>query len=40
MLLHGLLLAAGLVPLAAMLIALFAAAGIRGGRRREAPAPR
>jgi hypothetical protein len=40
MLLHGLLLAAGLVPLAAMLIVLFAAAWIRGGRRREAPARR
>jgi hypothetical protein len=40
MLLHGLLLAAGLVPLAAMLIALFAAAWIRGGRRGDAPTPR
>jgi hypothetical protein len=40
MLLHGLLLASGLVPLAAMLIALFAAAWIRGGRRGDAPAPR
>jgi hypothetical protein len=39
-LLHALLLAGGLVPLVAMLAALFAAAWIREGRRAEAPAPR
>jgi hypothetical protein len=37
-LLQALLLAGGLVPLAAMLTALFAAAWIRNGRRPEAPA--
>ena len=36
MLLHALLLAGGLVPLAAMLAALFAAAWIKQGRRDEA----
>ena len=40
MLLHALLLAGGLVPLAAMLVALFAAAWMREGRRDEAPAHR
>ena len=40
MLLQALLLAAGLVPLAAMVAALFAAAWIREGRRAEAPATR
>ena len=40
MVLHALLLAGGLAPLLAMLIALFAAAWIRDGRRREAPAGR
>jgi hypothetical protein len=39
-LLHALLLAGGLVPLVAMLVALFAAAWIREGRRRETPALR
>ncbi|MDX6466269.1 MAG: hypothetical protein QOI27_1309 [Gaiellaceae bacterium] len=39
--LRALLLAGSLVPLAAMLIALFAAAWLRGGgRRADAPAPR
>jgi hypothetical protein len=37
-LLHALLLAGGLLPLAAMLVALFAAAWLRQGRREE-PAP-
>ncbi len=40
MLLPALLLAGGLVPLVAMLTALFAAAWIREGRRGEAPARR
>ena len=40
MLLHALLLAGGLMPLAAMIVALFAAAWIREGRRAEAPARR
>ena len=40
MLLQALLLAGGLLPLAAMLAALFAAAWIREGRRAEAPARR
>ncbi len=35
-----LLLAGGLVPLAAMLLALFAAAWLREGRRAAAPASR
>jgi len=41
-LLHALLLAGGLLPLAAMLVALFAAAWIRqtGGREELAPARR
>jgi hypothetical protein len=41
MLLHALVLAGGLVPLAAMLAALFAAVWIRDGERdgREAVAP-
>jgi hypothetical protein len=38
--LQALLLAGGLVPLAAMLVALFAAAWLRVGRRDEAPARR
>jgi hypothetical protein len=40
MLLRTLLLVGGLLPLVAMLIALFAAAWIREGRRRAAPARR
>jgi hypothetical protein len=36
----ALLLVGSLVPLAAMLVALFAAAWIREGRRANAPAPR
>lgn len=40
MLLQTLLLVGGLLPLLAMLVALFAAAWIREGRRRAAPAPR
>jgi hypothetical protein len=40
MVFHALLLAGGLVPLAAMLAALFAAAWIREGGRAEAPARR
>jgi hypothetical protein len=39
-LLQTLLLVGGLLPLAAMLVALFAAAWIREGRRAEAPARR
>jgi hypothetical protein len=39
-LLHALLLAGGLVPLVAMLVALFAAVWIREGRLRETPALR
>jgi hypothetical protein len=38
-LLHALLLAGGLVPLAAMLLALFAAARLRSGERAGEPAP-
>lgn|GEM_PF-6179521 len=38
MLIETLLLAGGLVPLVAMLCALFAAAWIRAGRRDDAPA--
>jgi hypothetical protein len=38
--LRALLLAGSLVPLAAMLIALFAAAWLREGRRANAPASR
>jgi hypothetical protein len=38
--LHVLLLVGALVPLAAMLIVLFAAAWLRQDRRREAPARR
>jgi hypothetical protein len=38
--LQALLLAGGLVPLATMLVALFAAAWLRTGRRSEAPARR
>ena len=37
---HVLLVAGGLLPLAAMLCALFAAAWIRAGRREAAPARR
>ncbi len=37
--LSALLLAGSLVPLAAMLVALFAAAWLREGRRANAPAP-
>jgi hypothetical protein len=40
MVLDALLLAGGLVPLAAMIVALFAAAWIHEGRRAEAPARR
>jgi hypothetical protein len=40
MLVHALLFAGGLVPLAAMLLSLFAAAWLREGRRAEAPARR
>jgi hypothetical protein len=39
-LLHALLLAGGLVPLVAMLVALFAAAWLRAGRPAKAPARR
>ena len=38
--LEALILTGGLVPLAAMLVALFAAAWVREGRRRPAPARR
>jgi hypothetical protein len=38
--LHALLLVGGLLPLVAMLAALFAAAWIREGRRADAPARR
>jgi len=38
-LLHALLLAGGLVPLAAMLVALFAAAWLRSGEAATAGAP-
>jgi hypothetical protein len=38
--LQALLIAGGLVPLAAMLVALFAAAWLRAGRRSDAPARR
>ena len=40
MLVHALLFAGGLVPLAAMLLSLFAAARLREGRRAKAPASR
>jgi hypothetical protein len=40
MLVHELMFAGGLVPLAAMLVSLFAAAWLREGRRAEAPARR
>ncbi len=40
MLLRTLLLAGGLLPLVAMLAALFAAAWVREGRRQAAPAHR
>jgi len=38
--LNALLLVGGLAPLAAMIVALFAAAWLREGRRAEAPARR
>ena len=40
MFLRTLLLVGGLLPLAAMLVALFAAAWVREGRRQTAPARR
>ena len=40
MLMQTLLLVGGLVPLVAMLLALFAAAWLRAGRRDDAPARR